>query len=179
MLRKIGIGALIVPLILILASCAGSTSSPTEAPEPVQPSTPKPSGPIEAEWLEPQINGDTVSIPVSQIVDNWNTHFKLEAQVNGNNTKINFMAYLLDEEIHVRSNLCPPCRSVGFALENNILICDTCRTTFNAKTGDGINGACVDFPKAAVAYEIIDGQLVMSGTALIAAYQDTLERGWP
>jgi len=187
MLRKIVMGALIVPLILILASCAGSTSSPistpdqpspsTTTPESVQSSTPKPSGPIEAVWLDPQINGDTVSIPVNQVVDNWNTHFKLRAQVDGKNTRINFMAYLLDEEIHVRSNLCPPCRSVGFALEDNVLICDTCRTTFNAKTGDGIDGACVNFPKAVVPYEIVDGQLVMNEAALITAYQDTLERG--
>jgi len=199
MRRGIMASCLPLPLVLMLSltACAGSTPPPistpdqssppatspdqpsSPSPEPAPPSTPKPSGPIEAIWIEPQINGDTVSIPVSQIVDNWNTHFKLRAEVNGKNAEINFMALLLDEEIHVRSNLCPPCRSVGFALENNILICNTCRTTFNAKTGDGIKGACVDFPKASVSYEIADDQLVMNVADLIAAYEDTLKPGWP
>ncbi len=177
MLRRIGIGALVVSLVLILAGCAGSTSPPASAP--TSPPNPKPPGPIEATWIEPQLYGDTVSIPVSEIEDNWNTHFKLRTKVDGTSYRINFMAYILDGEIYVRSNVCPPCRSVGFALENDILICDTCATTFNAKAGDGIEGACVDYPKATVPYEITNGQLVMNGADLITAYEDTLEAGWP
>ena len=92
---------------------------------------------------------------------------------------MNFMAYILDEEIHVRANVCPPCRSIGFSLEEDILICDRCATTFKAKTGDGIEGACVDFPKASLPYEIIDGSIVMRGNDLIVAYEDTVEPGWP
>jgi hypothetical protein len=52
-------------------------------------------------------------------------------------------------------------------------------TTFEAKTGGGIEGACVDFPKASVPYEVTDGNAVMKGTDLIAAYQDTTEPGLP
>lgn len=205
MLRRIGIGALVVSLVLILAGCAGSppASAPTlPAPVPTSPSSPaptppapvptsppspaltpppnpKPSGPIEATWIEPQLDGDTVSIAESEIEDNWNTHFKLRTEVDGKSVRLNFMAYILDGEIYVRANVCPPCRSVGYALENDTLICDTCATTFNAKTGDGIGGACVDYPKAAVPYEITNGQLVMSGADLITAYEDTLNPGWP
>ena len=90
-----------------------------------------------------------------------------------------FMAYELGGEVHVRANVCPPCRSIGFSLQKNILVCDTCRTTFEAKTGEGIEGACVDFPKASVPYEVTDGNIVMKGTDLIAAYQDTTEPGLP
>ena len=195
MLRRIGIGALVVSLVLILAGCAGSTSppasaptsppapvptsppAPTPAPTPTPPPNPKPSGPIEATWIEPQLEGDTVSIPVSEIEDNWNTHFKLRTEVDGKSVRLNFMAYILDGEIYVRANVCLPCRSVGYALENEILICDTCATTFNAKTGDGIGGACVDYPKATVPYEITNSQLVMNGADLITAYKDTLKPG--
>ena len=92
---------------------------------------------------------------------------------------MNFMAYTLDGEIYVRANVCPPCRSIGFSLEEDILICDRCATTFKAKTGDGIKGACVDFPKASVPYEITDGNIVMRGDDLLAAYQDTVKPGWP
>ena len=129
--------------------------------------------PIEATWIEPQVAGDTVSIPVSEVEDNWHIHFKLNT-LDGNK---NFMAYILDGEIYVRANVCPPCGSIGFALENDVLICDTCATTFEAKTGNGIKGACVDFPKASVSYEIADGNILMNRADLIAAYQNTLEAG--
>lgn len=194
MLRKIGMGALIVPLVLILTGCAGSTPPPISTPdqpsppaiapdqsspsvpEPVQPSNPKPSGPIKAAWIEPQLNGDTVSILTSEVHDNWNTHFSLETE----DGDLNFMAYILDGIIHVRANVCPPCKSIGYSIvEDILLVCDRCATTFEAKTGEGIKGACVDYPKAPVSYEITDGQLEMNEAALIAAYQDTLKPGWP
>ena len=125
MLRKIIIGALLLSLALIIVGCSGPTSNPT------------PSGPIKATWIEPQVVGDTVSIPVSEVENNWNVHFKVETQ-DGNMT---FMAYVLDGEIYVRANVCPPCRSIGFSLEEAVLICDRCATTFNAQTGEGISGS--------------------------------------
>ena len=89
------------------------------------------------------------------------------------------MAYIVGGEIFVRANVCPPCRSIGFSLEEAVLICDRCATTFKAETGEGIEGACVDFPKASVPYEVSNGNVAMKGTDLVAAYQDTTEPGWP
>jgi len=167
MLRKIAIGAVLFSLILIAVACTGPTSTPTPNPNP--------SGPIKATWIEPQVAGDTVSIPVSEVENNWNVHFNVKT----GGGDMNFMAYVLDGGISVRANVCPPCRSIGFSLEEAVLICDRCATTFKAKTGEGIEGACVDFPKASVPYEVSDGNVVMEGTDLIAAYQDTIEPGWP
>ena len=130
-------------------------------------------GPIEATWIEPQVLGDTVSIPVSEVEDNWNIHFNVELE----GEDMNFMAYVVDGEISVRANVCPPCQSIGFSLEEAILICDRCATTFESETGEGIQGACVDFPKASVPYEIDGGNIIMNGTDLISAYEDTLEPG--
>lgn len=131
--------------------------------------------PIKATWIEPQVVGDTVSIPVTEVENNWNVHFNLKTPGGD----MNFMAYIVDGEIYVRANVCPPCRSIGFSLKEDILVCDSCRTTFEAKTGEGIEGACVDFPKASVPYEIDGGNIVMKDTDLTAAYQDTVEPGWP
>jgi nitrite reductase/ring-hydroxylating ferredoxin subunit len=136
---------------------------------------PQSNEPIKATWIEPQVAGDTVSIPVSEVENNRNVHFNVKVQ----GEDMNFMAYVLDEEIHVRANVCPPCRSIGFSLAEAVLICDRCATTFEAQTGQGIKGACVDFPKASVPYEVSDGNVVMKGTDLVAAYEDTLEPGWP
>jgi nitrite reductase/ring-hydroxylating ferredoxin subunit len=146
-------------VILIIASC--SSNDP-------------PSGdPISATWIEPQIADDTVSIRLTEVEDNWNVHFNVE--IRGED--MNFMAYVLDGEIHVRANVCPPCQSIGFSLQEAILICDRCATTFDTETGEGIQGACVDFPKASVPYQIDGGNIVMSSADLAAAYEDTLEPG--
>ena len=64
------------------------------------------------------------------------------------------MAYDLAGEKYVRANVCPPCRSIGFSLAGDILVCNSCGTRFNVKTGDGISGARKDYPKAAVEYAI-------------------------
>jgi hypothetical protein len=141
MLRRIIVGALLLSLALIIVGCSGPTSNPT------------PSGPIKATLIEPQVVGDTISVPVSEVEDKWNTHFRVETQ-DGNMT---FMAYTVGGEIYVRANICPPCHST--------------------KTGVGISGACVGYPKAAVAYEISDGNIVMKSVDLITAYQDTIEPG--
>jgi nitrite reductase/ring-hydroxylating ferredoxin subunit len=162
MLRRIMIGALVLTLALIIAGCSGSTSNP-------------PPGPIKATLIEPQVAGDIVSIPVSEVESNRNVRFKVEAQ----DGDMNFMAYVLDGEIYVRANVCPPCQSIGFSLDEDILVCDRCATRFRAQTGEGISGACVNFPKASVTYEINSGNIVMNSTDLITAYQDTLELGWP
>jgi len=159
--RKIIIGFVLLTMILSIVACSGNSAQSNE--------------PIKATWIEPQVVGDIVSIPVSEVENSKMTHFKL-VTLGGD---IAFMAYGLDGEIYVRSNVCPPCWSVGFSLQRDILVCDTCLTTFKAKTGDGIEGACVDYPKAAVPYEVSDGKVVMRGNDLLAADQNTNELGWP
>jgi nitrite reductase/ring-hydroxylating ferredoxin subunit len=159
MLRRIMIGALLLSLALVIAGCSGSGGTP--------------SGPIKATWIEPQVAGDIISIPVSEVENNRNVHFKVETQ-DGNMT---FMAYDLSGEMYVRANVCPPCHSIGFSLDEDILVCDRCATKFQAQTGAGISGACVNYPKASVPYEVGDGNIVMNSTDLITAYQDTLEPG--
>ena len=160
---KIVIGALLVTLALVIVGCSSSTTNPP------------PSGPIRATLIVPQVTDGVVSIPESEVESKGNVRFMVETQ-DGN---MNFMAYALNREIYVRANVCPPCQSIGFSLDETILVCDRCATKFKAQTGEGISGACVDFPKASVTYEISGGHIVMNSTDLITAYQDTLEPGWP
>lgn len=131
---------------------------------------------VKAKWIKPQIAGDTVLIPVSEITNNKIVHFNIPVALGG---EIAFMAYELNGKTYVRANICPPCRSIGFSLGKDNLICDTCRTTFQASTGKGVSGACVGYPKAAVPYEASGGKLLMKGSDLITAYQNTNEPGLP
>jgi nitrite reductase/ring-hydroxylating ferredoxin subunit len=148
---------------------AAQETGPLPEEQPVIQPVSKPSGPIKAVWIEPQVEGDTITIPLSDLEQNWNIHFKVD--------DFNFMAYLLDDEVYVRANVCPPCRSIGFSLNDDILVCDRCATIFEAETGAGIEGACVDYPKASVRYELSGRTLRIQKNDLTAAYEATLQPG--
>jgi len=196
--RKIAIVIVLLGLVSILAACTGQAAAtepkpvPAASPAPAAPVTglpsttqaptvpaaapaPKPAGPIKAKEITPTLSVDTVSIPVKVVQDNWNTHFL----VNSPGGTMGFMAYVLNDGIHVRASICPPCRGKAYTLDGNTLVCDTCATTFNAGTGVGIAGACVNYPKAAASYEIVDGNLTMKISDLTVAYQNTLKPGLP
>jgi len=158
--RAVVIGIILIGIVFSTAACSGQDAQT----------------PVTATWIKPQVAGDTVSIPVSGVNDNKIVHFNIAVALG---SEMAFMAYDIDGKLNVRANVCPPCRSIGFSLSKDTLICDTCRTTFKAKTGDGISGACVGYPKAAVPYEISDGKIIMRGNDLLSAYQSTNEPGWP
>ncbi|MFC2008926.1 Fe-S-containing protein [Chloroflexota bacterium] len=159
------LGGLLV--VLLLGGCAATTDSVTEV------ATTSGNGPISGTWIDIEVEGDTVVLPMSEVTALGNVHFSLLA---GNRT-LDFMAYLLDDVLQVRANACPPCHSRGFALDGSVLVCDMCQTTFDAANGSGIEGACVAYPKAAVDYAVYDGLIVMEVDALVAAYDETLVAG--
>jgi nitrite reductase/ring-hydroxylating ferredoxin subunit len=200
--RKMAITIVLLTLVSILTACAGqataavsaqtSTTPPTQstsvAGSPATPQSqpvpvaapapnpaPKPTGPIKVKEITPTVSADTVSIPLKEVQDNWNTHFLIDAPGG----KMGFMAYVLDGVIYVRASICPPCRGKTYTLDGDTLVCDTCGTTFNAKTGIGIAGACVNYPKASVTYTNTDGNLKMKISDLTTAYQNTLKAGLP
>jgi nitrite reductase/ring-hydroxylating ferredoxin subunit len=124
-------------------------------------------------WIDASVDGDTVSIPISQIENNKIVNFRVTYQ----GTSMAFMAYKLGEQIYVRTALCPPCRSESFSLDGNALNCDTCHTTFRATTGEGLKGACRAYPKAEVQYTAAGDKLTMDAVDLASAYQDTKNPG--
>jgi len=150
-------------VLLLLAACAA-------------PASPAPSAggePIPGTWIDVNESGDTVTVPLSLVQEKGNTHFS----VTSSGKELDFMGYLLADTLYVRANVCPPCRSRGFALDGDILVCDTCGTKFDATDGSGISGACVDYPKAAAAYKIADGVVTISLSDLVSAFSQTLVAG--
>ncbi len=162
MSRIVMVGILLLGVILAVAACSGQDAQK----------------PVKATWIKPQVAGDTVSIPVSDVKNDKIVHFNVAVAL-GN--EMAFMAYDFDGKLYVRADACVPCRSTEFSLKNDTLVCDTCRTVFKAGTGAGVSGvkACVAYPKAAVPYEMSGGQLVMKGNDLLVAYQNTMEPDWP
>jgi nitrite reductase/ring-hydroxylating ferredoxin subunit len=156
MLKRI---ILILVLLILVSSIVACSSNGTQNSQR-----------IKATWINPQVFGDTISIPISEVENDKIIHFEFGTQYKD----MTFMAYDLSGQIYVRANICPPCHSIGFSLQKSTLVCDTCGTVFDAKTGTGINGACVGYPKAAVPYEINGSNITMQGTDLVTAYQDTV-----
>ncbi|MDO8716306.1 MAG: Fe-S-containing protein [Dehalococcoidales bacterium] len=158
--KAAAVGMILGALALIVAACGGGGEAQTIRPT----------------WIEPQVSGTTVSIPASEVEKNTIVHFRIPAATGGSLT---FMAYKLDGNLQVRADVCPPCRSTSFSLSGDILVCDTCSTKFKATTGEGVSGACVNYPKAAIAYETNNGNIVMNADALVTAYQNTIAAGLP
>jgi nitrite reductase/ring-hydroxylating ferredoxin subunit len=112
---------------------------------------------------------------LSKIESEGNVHFKVTVQDNN----LTFMAYIVDGNPIVRASICPPCRSQSFTLKNKTLVCDRCATVFDARTGAGISGACVNYPKASVAYNLENGKLTIKIPDMNTAYQNTEKPGLP
>ena len=174
------IGALLL-VVLLLAACA-APPDPVESQPPAssageeaaeQPEPVVVVGPIAGTWIEPEIGGDTVVLPVAVVESAVNTKFSVPLS----DRTLDFMAYVLDGAVHVRASVCPPCRSRGFALDGAVLVCDACATTFNAVTGEGMTGACVDYPKAEARCSVSDGLISVTLEDLVRAYDETLVAG--
>lgn len=156
-LSIIGTGAL-----LGLAACAGKAQA----------------APIRPTWITPQVSGDTVSIPLATVTSARIVHFRVP--VTGGSEMI-FMAYDLNGKQYVRGDDCVPCRSTSFSLAGDKLVCDSCRTVFNATTGAGVSGvtACQGYPKASVPFTTSGSNIVMTASTLQKAWNDTLQPGLP
>jgi nitrite reductase/ring-hydroxylating ferredoxin subunit len=147
--------------LLLTSACAGKPASAANANSVTAKQT----------TITAKLNGDSVSIPLGDVEKVTNARFKVNTATN----TLSFMAYKYDNQLYVRADICPPCGSQSFTLTNGTLVCDTCGTVFNAKTGVGIKGACVKFAKQAVTYKTVDGNIVMNGTDLATAFQNTLK----
>lgn len=159
---------LVVAVSLVAAGCAENKSSTNSINNGKSIS----SGTlIKGTWITAQENADQVSIPVKSVDDNTNVHFKVKTDTG----ELPVMAYLFDNKIYVRSNECVPCSSNGFSLKSGTLVCDSCGTVFDAVTGKGIEGGCVDYPKESIPYSISEGKITMKLDDVVAAHKKTIE----
>ena len=178
--------ALIVIAALVTVGCAGGATTVTPGPTaqtsiatPTPDVTQKPTitegkpGIIHPTWVTAGVEGNAASIPLSDVNSGKMIHFEVTDQ----GTKKAFMAYQWGGKTFVRASVCPPCRSRSFSLAGDILDCDSCHTKFKASTGEGISGACVNYPKAEATHAISGDNITMTMENLTKAYTDTLEPG--
>jgi len=161
--RKLtGMVLLIIAVSLVAAGCTGIRSSADSKDN---------ADSIKGTWITAQVNADQVSVPSKSVDDNTNVHFKVKTDIG----ELSVMAYRFNNKVFVRSNVCPPCNSIGFSLKNGTLVCDSCGTVFDAVTGKGIEGGCVNYPKESIPYTVSDGKITMKISDVVAAHQKTIE----
>lgn len=131
------------------------------------------SAPVIGVPLEAVREGDIVTVPLAAIEGAANGEFSVTLE----DRPLDFMAYLVEGELFIRAAACPPCDSLAYALDGDELICEACATRFDAWTGEGIEGACIDYPKAEVAYEVSGGLVSMTAADLVTAWDETLVPG--
>lgn len=155
-LAILGVMTILIP-ILVLASCSAGGGSV-----------------YAATWAVPQVNGDSVSIPMDLVSSKHNVHFKL----GSGQTATGFVAYTLNGTIQVRARICVPCRGESFTLKGDTLVCDTCGTVFSATTGKGISGApaCQSYTKLAVPFTTANGSITMKMADLQSSFNRTMNR---
>ena len=105
--RSIGMGMVLLLVASFVLGCIGGDSGTASA------------GPVEATWITADVNGDVVSIPAAVVNDNTNVHFKVNT--NTELGEIAVMAFVLGDEIVIRSNVCPPCGSIGFTFSTSLI----------------------------------------------------------
>lgn len=160
--KLVAIVLLVVAVSLVVAGCTETLSSANSKDNEKS---------VQGTWITAQVNADQVSIPVKSVDDDTNVHFKVKTDIG----ELSVMAYRFDDKVFVRSNVCPPCNSIGFSLKNGTLVCDSCGTVFDAATGKGIEGGCVDYPKESIPYTISDGKITMKLDDVMAAHKKTIE----
>ena len=156
MLRKVLMGLslpLLLVLALVLSACGGAAA-------------------VKPTWITPVVSGDSVLLPMATVQQDTIVHF----WVTTPDGKESFMAYQYGGTTYVRADICVPCRSINFSLKGDILVCDSCGTTFSATSGKGVSGACKAYPKAEVKWQNAGGNLMVSAGDLATAYHNTVTR---
>jgi uncharacterized membrane protein len=170
--RFLAVSGLLITAALagIISSCASPSQAATAPSGSTQVSVANPSAPVDPTSLTPRIDGETVSIQLSDVQEKHNTRFALTTSQG----QASYMAYFWNGTLSVRADICPPCGSRSFKLTKGTLVCNSCGTVFDAVSGKGKSGACVRYAKQSVPFQISGGSILMKMSDLTQAYQKTL-----
>ena len=170
--------AALTTVVIILAGCSANSGNQINLPPKTSGSSNEASVPkstVAPTWITPEITDTTIAVPLDTVQTKINTHFEVALDKG----KAYFMAYTFGGKTYVRADICPPCRSISYSIVKDTLVCDSCGTSFKAVDGAGVRGACVNYPKASVPYETVDGKILMNKADLTVAYENTWSPGSP
>ena len=169
-LAVIGLAIAGVLAMVALGGCSSTQAQTASTGGAGRVSIANPSAQVDPTTLSAQVNGDTVSIPLSQVTSKYNTRFAIA----GPDGQMSYMAYVWNGTVTVRADICPPCGSRSFKLTKGTLVCNSCGTVFDAVTGKGKSGYCIRYSKQPVTYQVSGDNIIMKMSDLVTAYRGTL-----
>ena len=145
---------------------AADLYQPGEAEEPVPAAPPTR---VAHAWVEPDVNGDTVTIPLDIVKNAGHVHFILPVE----DEELDYLGYMLDGSFYVRAAVCPSCGSQGLSHGGTTLVCHSCSTMFDLETGEADVDDSASFPQGLLPYGVDGTVIIMSFAELVEAYERT------
>ncbi len=109
--------------------------------------------------VEPQLNGEYVSISLEVLEANDIVYFEV---ANNEGFLVPLMAYITPSgRIFAGSSMCEPCQGRYFSLAGETLVCDTCRTTYTIEGHQFLSGSrdCGSYPPVYMEPLLGDGMI--------------------
>lgn len=141
-----------------------------DAPEEAEKRAPaQPSGRVAHAWVEPEVDGDAVTIPLDAVENTGHVHFSLPVQ----DEALDYLGYMIDGSFYVRAAVCPSCGSQGLSHGGTMLVCHSCSTMFDFVTGEADDEDSASFPQGLLPYGVTDAIISMSFAELVESYERT------
>lgn len=116
--------------------------------------------------VEPRIEGDRISIPVSAVLDRRIVEFDF----SDGSVTVPLIAFVTAEGRLVTAfRMCEPCNSRKFSIDGDRLSCGNCETQWSLNTLEGLQGSCQKYPPDPFPSRIEEDRVVMDLVAV---------RGW-
>ena len=145
---------------------AADLYEPGEAEEPAPAAQ---SGWVAHAWVEPDVNGDVVTIPLDVVQNAGHVHFSLPVEEEA----LDYLGYMLDGSFYVRATVCPSCGSQGLSHGGTTLVCHSCSTMFDLLTGDADDEESASFPQGMLPYGVAGNMISISFSELVESYERT------
>ncbi len=145
-------------------------SADLDAPEAAEePAPAPPSRRVAHAWVEPDIDGDAVTISLDVVENAGHVHFSLSVE----DEALDYLGYMIDGTFYVRAAVCPSCGSQGLSHGGTMLVCHSCSTMFGFVTGEADDEESASFPQGLLPYSVADALISMSFAELVESYERT------
>ena len=108
-------------------------------------------------------NGKEIVATLSTVKDK--KFIRTDYQANGKSIPLTAFVQP-DGKVMVAISYCEPCKGSTFHISGNLIICNTCGTTWDLQTLKGISGGCQAYPPQALTYSLDGDNLEIQQSTL-------------
>ncbi len=154
------IAVIIVPLalgILIFFENLPALSNPIIDEQPlVAESVTYPPVPRQMKTIETRVRENKIILPLDVVLQKKFVAFEF----NNNGRVIPLLAYVSGEgKVITAISMCEPCNSTRFHIKGEQLVCNSCGTTWELNSLDGLSGACQGYPPDAIPSIVVGNEI--------------------